>query len=745
MLNNHQRPAKRVLFSQEDISIITNNGGGDAKFFKAVTEEFVNGLIIKVENSVANLSESTLEAFLMVVELEPEALAKSHRPVSIFNDTTCPFIGDIGVEHESKVGRFLIKATSEGLYKLRDRISSVTGKNPSAALSTIRDIRLFSPTFNIEKLKSEKSFFIRLIYLEDEGLDKNIEILFNKLVQKYQLYAHKIVSNMPMYHLHIDNELLAYNFLTKLKENSTVFSIHSTKVTGIMPNTSMQDKDHGVTLEVPDGEVDYPIVGVVDSSINSSCKYIAPWFVGEESAIIEEDKDYSHGTFVAGLITNARNLNNNRKDFPQSKSKVFSVGVLDLNGGDMYVIHEMMIRAQEERTDIKVWNLSLGSTEPVSLDRISEFAILLDEFQKKYGCLCIISAGNINNSDYHRTWPPEEGRYPLDEQRITSPGDSVLGLTIASVAHENGIVKINEPSIFSRSGPVANLVLKPDLSHYGGNHANGESGVIPIGITSISADSCQFRQDCGTSFSTPLVSTIAANLWKNMGYDTKRHTIKGLLAHSARLNSEIDNEHKVYYGWGMPLDSQDFMYCKENEITMIMEGDIGSNVEVVGKLPFPMPDSLRTEDGKIKGEIFMTISYDSPLDSNRALEYCLVNIEVGLGEVLESGEFSGKVPAENTGFEQDLVNGRYKWSPVKVYHKKFPRGVDVENWKLQVKMLTREGFNPSDDFRLPFTIILTIRALEPEAQIYDEMVRLMNQFNWEVSNAIIPIEPQIEI
>ncbi len=136
----------------------------------------------------------------------------------------------------------------------------------------------------------------------------------------------------------------------------------------------------------------------------------------------------------------------------------------------------------------------------------------------------------------------------------------------------------------------------------------------------------------------------------------------------------------------------------------------------------------------------MTVAYDPPVDPDRAFEYCLVNIEVGLGEVKKKEDgtvkFNNRIPAERSGFEYELIGGRYKWSPIKVYHKKFPQGVDVENWKLQVKMITREGFIPDDDFKQSFSVILTIRALDEGAQVYNEMVRLMNEYNWEVKNAI---------
>lgn len=755
MNNRHQRPAKRVIFSPEDTYYVTPNGGSDAKFFKQITTEFRDELILKIEESLTTLHDKNLQAFAVIVELEPEALAKSHRPTSIFNDTTCPFIGDIGIDLEERTGRFLIRATELGLQRLRQRISTVNGKNPLAALSTIKDIKPFYPEIDFEYLQMEDDFIIRLMNLEDASSNSWMEKEFQKFLANYDVEAKRIFNNLPLYRVKLlPNEqenspslktnLNAYTskFLLALQEQSMIFSIQKSKAVNILPTTSVFNPNDELLAPHPNPDEDYPVVAVVDSSIRADCPHLSPWYVGEETAIIDEDKDYTHGTFVAGLITNAYSLNNFKTDFPKSRSKVFSVGVLTATGGAINEIIEMMYRAREERPDIRVWNLSLGSDAPVSLARISEFAILLDEFQQENNCLCVVSAGNINDPFHHRPWPPTPD-CPREAQRITSPGDSVMSITVASMAHIDGIVKENEPSIFSRSGPVANFVLKPDLIHFGGNHQMIHTTSVQIGVNSL-APECQLSQMCGTSFSTPLVSTIAANLWQSMGDSTQRHTIKGLLAHSARLRKEIPNEHKVYYGWGMPLDVEELMYCDESEITIIMNGEIGSNVEVVGKLPFPIPDSLRTVDGKIRGEFFMTVSYDSPLDPNRTFEYCLLNIEASLGEITDEGEFTGKIPAEGTGFEQELINGRYKWSPVKVYHKKFAQGVNVENWKLQIKMITREGFKPDKNFTQPFSIILTIRALDPEAKIYDEMTRLMDKYNWEVSNAI-SIEPQIKI
>ncbi|MDD2509417.1 MAG: S8 family peptidase [Aliarcobacter skirrowii] len=739
---NSTRPVKRVKFSPSDTTIIEPTGGGGSKFFKPVDIEFKNNLVNQIESCIEN-QQSIIG--VMVVELESKALAKSHRPIDVFDDSTCPFIGDIGIDIETKKGSFLVRTTINGLSSIKSKIVTTNAEYYEKALSTISRLYPFKPNINFQQISNETELIIELIDFKNETINEEKLRIYKSILDEEMIQSITLLEG-KIFYVKIPNRNNTIEIIRKLENSNLLMDVKATKFINFQP---LQLLENQISIELPTAEedIDYPVVGVVDTCIKGDCPHISSWYEGEITSIIEDERVYDHGTFVAGLITNSFTLNSNDNHFPKSQSKVFSVGVLSSEGASIYETYNMLQRAQRQRPDIKIWNLSLGASEPVELTKISTFGIMLDKFQKDNNCICIIAAGNIDNPLDMRMWPPQDNE-PKNIQRISSPGDSVLGITISSVAQIDGIVRRFEPSIFSRSGPVANYVLKPDLCHFGGNHIQNGQSLVSLGVTSLgmnSQASCAYGQDCGTSFATPLVSTIAANLWKRMGYDTPRHTIKGLLAHSARLRKKITKDEKLYYGWGMPLDVDSFMFCNKNEITIIMEGEIGSNREIVGKLPFPIPQSLRTEDGKVKAEFFMTTSYDPPLDENRAFEYCLVNIEAGLGEVNNEGNFFGKVPSEGTGYEQDLVNGSYKWSPIKVHHKKYPNGINVENWKLQVKMLTRQGFNPDRSFVQPFSIILTIRALDSEAQVYNEMVTLMDQYNWEVRNANIEIEERLQL
>jgi len=726
--NRYDRPVKLVKFSAEDKGISTISGGGPKKRFKNVSNSFKEEIIKEIFEIKEYIISHDISTTLAVVEIEKEALAKSHRPTGIFNSRTCPFVGDIGLGSDG-TGEFLIRVSQQGLELLEGKINKTdTNENLRNELSTVKSIKPYKPKIDIE---NEKRILVRLISLKEEELQQEINTKFMALAEEYNIANTLVLDDPYIYYVANDEQDNINHFIHALQERAILFSVQKAQSIFIQP---MNIEDAGPlpsNVPIPEVDIDYPVVAVVDTSVKTDCPLIRPWLAGEETAIIEEDRDYSHGTFVSGLITNGY-FYNGHPDFPKCQSKVFSIGVLGQNGASFPEIKDMMERVRQSNPDIKVWNLSLGEDGPVSMHKISDFAIWLDKFQEENNCICVISAGNINDRRYLRSWPPSTD-CPKNEQRISSPGDSVMGICVAAMSHVDipGTIGLNEPSCYSRSGPVANLILKPDLIHYG--------GTVPLGIKSVSANetTCVITSDRGTSFSTPLVSSITANLWKRMGEDIPRHIIKGMLAHSAKLYHNINNEYRAYFGWGKPQEADEILYCNENEITVIFEGKIASNKEVIHKLPFPIVPSMRLPNGKVKGEFFMTVSYDPPVDPDRAFEYCLVNIEAGLGEVKEDGSFNNKIPAERSGFEYELIGGRYKWSPIKVYHKKFSQGVDVENWKLQVKMITREGFVPDDDFKQSFSVILTIRALDEGAQVYNEMVRLMNEYNWEVSNAVV--------
>ncbi len=720
---DNRNPIKHVKFSDVDYFQPPVHAGGNSKPHKDVTAEFKSELI----QSIQELSE--VDGFkhkvtVAVVELENKATAKSNRPTAIFNDKTCPFFGDVGY------AKHLIEVTPSGLRELKSKISGGNSKTAIKAISAIKSISAYEVSINVNK--DVASLSIRLFRFNSVEKNKKLDEDFEQLLSKFDCEWIKHPSNaVRLYRVSGITE----DMLFLLPKFAGVQSIMSSKCIQLKPMLKAQLGNNPPIMLAPIEGKNYPIVAVVDSGISQICTPIEPWVIGRESCIAPAYKNDEHGTFVSGLITNSFNLNGADNRFPLCQAKVFSVEVLGNDGGDLYDIIQAMHYVAEENPQIKVWNLSLGGNSPVSKSEISAMALMLDEFQDKFNCLCVVAAGNYEGPI--RAWPPEDKL----EDGISTPGDSVRSLTVGSVAHVDGIVKNTEPSHFSRKGPVSNYVQKPEVVHFGGNVIMNGGQPIVLGVNSIDANG-NSHHDIGTSFSTPIVSAIAANLFEEIGEKATPSLVKALIIHSANLNDTINDEHKPYYGWGKPQGCEDILAVKDYESTMVFEGKAQKSFEIE-KLPFPIPDCLRTDEGKVRAEFFITLVYHPELDSQKAFEYCQMDVKVGFGK-FEDDKFNSQVPLQNDKhlFETDLVKNGDKWSPVKVYKKTFPNGTDITDWKLRVSVMDREGYE-AEGVLIPFSIVLTMRDIDREQPVYNEMSQLMDQYNWEVSDLVVDTQIQV--
>ena len=87
-------------------------------------------------------------------------------------------------------------------------------------------------------------------------------------------------------------------------------------------------------------------------------------------------------------------------------------------------------------------------------------------------------------------------------------------VTVGSLAHAQAIqsvVRVNEPSPFTRKGPGPSYIVKPDIVTYGGNcdHAGNYQ---TTGIRSLDPVA-QIAEDVGTSFAAPFATSLLANVF----------------------------------------------------------------------------------------------------------------------------------------------------------------------------------------------------------------------------------------
>ena len=193
--------------------------------------------------------------------------------------------------------------------------------------------------------------------------------------------------------------------------------------------------------------------------------------------------------------------------------------------------------AIKNRPDIKIWNLSIGWAMEVSSRKVSDFGAALDYLCDEYNIIICTSIGNCRNFLSHATLG-----------KIQVSADSVRSLAIGSLSHikkQYDFADVNHPSPFSRKGPGPFNLIKPDLTHFGGN-AGINNGKEPTysGISVINEDGVIVEKP-GTSFSTPRICGLLAALHSEIeNYDPL--LLKALLIHSAKYpDIEIDDENAI--------------------------------------------------------------------------------------------------------------------------------------------------------------------------------------------------------
>ncbi|QGZ53419.1 S8 family serine peptidase [Paraburkholderia acidiphila] len=410
---------------------------------------------------------------------------------------------------------------------------------------------------------------------------------------------------------------------------------------------------------------------------------------------------------------------------------------LEAAGAGVGILIERIKEAVEKKPDIKIWNLSLGATQ-CSNDEFSEFAKELDSISDKFGVLFVVASGNYLDLP-RRAWPPIGSL----ADRVSSPGESVRALTVGSVTHLTAFgsyTSTGEPPPYSRRGPGPVFTPKPDIVHAGGGvHKPWDAGLASVKALT---PNDQIAHTFGTSFAAPIASNLAAHTWFALQgrADLPPHPslVKALMIHAAQLSSpDYSPNERRYFGAGRPDNVLRTLYDSDDSFTLVFEAQLYPSMRW-RKTPYPIPASL-IENGKFRGEVIITATYNPPLDGNAGSEYVRANVELGFGVLSANGDFHGRVPGESeigtSGYEMAQVEHGGKWAPVKIHRKRFPNGTEGTQWALQAGVNLR-AFQPSLVDPLIATIVVTLRSVDGNNNIHAEGVRALNNTSW--AHTVLP-------
>ena len=746
MSNNERLPIQVVVPRENDYT--ANTAGGSQTPLCLYTDE----IRVNIENQCINLNQD-LETYFKTYPTTPciakvimkdKAIAKSHKPTAIFKAETCPIVGT------EKLNEVLIKVTPKGLQHLINTVKAASTQAVRNSLTKIESIESYREEDKIEIYEFKEyeqlnqPIKIKLFSFDDSADNEYYIHGFDHLLKDLQIshLASRVYygGNSIIYKLNCFDK----NIVEKMVKYPGVHKISFFPQYVCDPPNLVAAQKHIDSLEPPSDGKDYPIIGLIDSGISKNNPYLMPWVYEKVEFVPPEYQNNEHGTFVAGVIEYGNILNGvskNQQHFKLLDVVIFpnndpSKGNTDVLTEDTLInnLHDVIGKYCDK---VKVWNMSLG-TSKLCNDIISDLAVALDEIQDLYGIDIIISAGNYEDVPL-REWPPVLNRH--DEDRITVPADSVRAITVGSIANTGipGFVEIDRPSPFSRKGPGANYLIKPEIVYEGGNCTSlGDS--TGTGIISLDVNG-NLVEGIGTSYSTPSISALFATLRYSVEENEAREYAKAFLIHSCSVPSKArkeECEYSKYYGYGKPAQTlEDILSCSNSSVTLIFKGELydGSFIEFND---FPFPKSL-IKNGKCYGEIKMTLAYTPQLNVNYGQEYCRANIDAHLGTYSSIGDegnvigFKGEVPLEkkwDKKYEASRVENGFKWNPIKSYSRSLKKGIKEMPWRLKVDCCARLGENYSGQ---KFVLLVTIT--DPNNHdIYSEVIQMLRERGFIYNN-----------
>jgi serine protease AprX len=746
-MDHRDRLPIKVVIPQPKDRYVPPGGGGGRKIFgdpEQAKEQLVEQLAGVMSYFDRSFGEQPDLPAVARVTLKREALAKSHRPYGLLENAECPVIGTRGF------GEVLVSVRSNSIRRLQTRIRSAVTKESLADISTIAGILPYSLDVVTEGIDPAE---LRRTAREARGRLR-VQLFHHRDPQANELIRRRFYTLLHALNVPLPDELVYAPALeifrvvlpeAELAERVASF-VGVQSVTkfpryrfGSIRTTALPVRDvHESDFPPPEADVDYPLVGIIDSGINPDDARLAPWVAARvtNENVPDDFRDYTHGSFVAALAVNAHLLNQSDPTFPKCSVKLVDALAVaaDKDIGEDELL-EAIDAALVAHPEVKYWNLSLGDSRPCG-DLFSKLAMALDFRQDAFNTTFVIAAGNYDEEPM-RGWPPGDDELA---DGVAAPGDSIRGVTVGSVAHickKTSLVKVLEPSPFSRRGPGPAHTPKPELVHCGGN-CDRRGRFSQTGVLSLDGTG-KLAEDVGTSFSTPIVTSLLANVDHALTAPHSRALVKALAIHAATLRGQrLTTAEMHYHGFGIPPEVPEIISCSPAIATLIFEPELVPGVEFE-KRPFPVPDCLIGNDGLVRGDIVMTLVYEPRLDSTSRAEYCRTNVDASLGTytLQTDGKYRHKkeVPAEPTDvgemYEEALVEHGFKWSPVKVYRRSLSRGIAGDSWRLAVRALSRDP-----GIQTPVRASLIISWIDPKGTrpVYDDVINAMVRLGWATQN-----------
>lgn len=655
-----------------------------------------------------------------------------------------------------------------GLFKGTDSNDSIVGakfnKDKSNHIITyfldendlIKSIELISNTLNI--LSEKFSGSINKNIFEDKNIvnpkmfkDLSMSMSTFKQVIADISYIGSFVIELPtidikqsiitLYDVKKDTKLLFENLgidilSTRILDNQTVYldekqvellfekapylvSMATVDLSSLSPEDFINEhQTKMVTIPSPTIE---PTIGVIDTLFDETV-YFSEWV--EYHEMVSKDipkipKDYNHGTAVSSIIVDGAKLNPWLDD-GCGRFKVRHFGVAVGAKFSSFSIIKQIKSIIANNSDIKVWNISLGSNQEINDNFISAEAATLDKIQFENNVIFVVAGTNKPSADI---------------VKIGSPADSINSIVVNSVS-KNGL-----STKYARKGLVLSFFAKPDVSYYGGSEEEYIRVCEPLGTASVA----------GTSYAAPWIARKLSYLIDVLGLN--REVAKAMIIDAARGWDEKPTPEEVaLYGHGVvPIHINDIIQTKDDEIKFVVS-DVSEKWNTYN-YHFPVP----LKDNKYPYIAKATMCYFPLCDRSQGVDYTNTEFNLHFGRIGNDNKIKDikgdKQNIEDTSEEERnyLLEGEArklfrKWDNVKYIaesatKKMIPKdSYRNKNWGMEVK--TNNRLDPKDGTGVRFGVVVTLKEMNGVNRI-DEFIRNCTLNGWLVN--IIDVDNRIDI
>ena len=311
--------------------------------------------------------------------------------------------------------------------------------------------------------------------------------------------------------------------------------------------------------------------------------------------------------------------------------------------------------------------------------------------------------------------------------RIGAPADSINALVV------NAVTKDKKPADYSRCGPVLSFFTKPDISYYGGDHANPVRVCTPTGEGFVA----------GTSYAAPWISRKMSYLIDVLGMS--REVAKALLIHAStgwdkQLNSSMLIGHGI-----VPKRIEDIVRTKDDEIQFILSGVSEKYNTYNYNIPIPVCKGKHPFIAKA------TLCYFPYCSRNQGVDYTNTELDISIGRIKDA-----KINPINNNYQIDDIEHftlegdarKYfrKWDNIKHIREVSTKRVrdrdayDKGLWGVSLK--TKERLDEKYGEGINFGIIVTLKEIHGENRI-DEFIKHCSLRGWLVNK--IDVENRIDI